>query len=149
MRAAPLLLVLALAGCGQGGAGADTTGDPVARNVVEAAAAGTPAALAAAVDCGNRPDFVPIYEDAEITTCISAPDGQARHVSGNIVYMTAATPAQVLGWSRAQANAAGLAPRETGAAMYAAGEEARRNLVVRVEPVGGHTRVNLVWGRPI
>lgn len=140
---------LLVAGCGGGGPKADRIDDPVAQNVAAAAAAGTPAAIAAAVDCGNKPDFVPLYADAEVTSCNSAPDGLPHHVSGTIVYTTAADPARVLGWSRAQIDASGLRYGRLSPGKYEAGEEAERNVMVVVDRYQGRTRVTLNWGRRV
>jgi hypothetical protein len=147
MRHLSLIAALPLAACG--GVSSDTTNDPVAQNVIEATAQGTPAAIAAATDCGNRPDFVPVYEGAQITTCVSGADGIPRHVSGNIVYLTHAAPAEVLGWSRAQANASGLVPGPSTPTSYSAGEKTERNVRISVEPMNGGTRVTLNWGRGV
>jgi len=147
MRQAVLAAGLLLAACG---GSPKTTDDPVGQNVAAAAAEGKPAALTAATDCGQAPpDFVPLYTDAKITTCVSGPDGQEDHVSGTIVYTTSAKPAEVLGWSRGQANASGLAQRMATDKMYSAGEEKRRSLMVVVDTVGGQTRVTVNWGKDI
>jgi hypothetical protein len=135
-----------LAGCGRGGP--QTTDDPVAQNVASAAAAGVPANVSAAIDCGNKPDFVPVYANATILSCTAAPDGlPGRHVSGNLVYETDAPEKQVLGWSRAQANAAGLKYRRETGFSYEAGEESERSLRVAVEGHLGRTRVSITWGQ--
>ena len=147
MRKAVLAAGLLLAACG---GSPKTTDDPVGQNVAAAAAMGTPAALTAATDCGEAPPkFVPLYADAKITTCVSGPDGQKDHVSGTIVYLTKAKPAEVLGWSRGQANASGLAQRLATDRMYSAGEERRRSIMVVVDTVGGETRVTVNWGKDI
>lgn len=141
---APLLL---LAGCGDGGVESDNVADPLAQNVAEAASKGKSAAVAAAVDCSNKPAFVPIYSDAQVTTCIASEDGKGRrHVSGSIVYLTKAPPNEVLGWSRAQANAAGLRQKLATDTKYEAGEETQRSLMILVEPLGEATRVTVNWG---
>ena len=139
---------LLLAACG-GGVSSDTTSDPTGQNVAAAAANGTSAAITAAADCSNKPDFVPVYEGARITTCVSSADGTPRHVSGTIVYLVKAQPAEVLGWSRAQANASGLGQRLSTATMYSAGEESKRSLMIIVEPMDGGTRATVNWGRDI
>lgn len=136
--------VALLAGCGRG---ERSTDDPVAQNVASAAAAGVPANVAAAVDCSNTPDFVPIYAGATILSCTAAPDGLAgRHVSGNLVYETNAPEKQVLGWSRAQANASGLKYRRETGFSYEAGEENERSVRIMVESHLGRTRVTIGWG---
>ncbi|NLS29172.1 hypothetical protein S2M10_41920 [Sphingomonas sp. S2M10] len=141
-----LLAALALlAACGRG---ERTTEDPVGQNVAAAAAAGVPANVAAAVDCSNTPDFVPVYADATILSCTAAPDGlEGRHVSGNLVYQTDASVKQVLGWSRAQANASGLKFRRENGFSYEAGEESERSLRVVAESHLGRTRVTISWGQ--
>jgi hypothetical protein len=146
LLAAPLLL----AGCGGTGVSSDTTNDIVAQNVVEAAANGTPARVAAAVDCNNKPDFVPVQQGAEVTTCISGPDGvNTRHVSGTIVYLTDDDPRHAIAWSRGQANASGLAPRQASDTRYSAGEEGKRSLMILAEPFEGRTRVTVNWGKGV
>ena len=137
----PLLLVA----CG-GGVSSETTADPTGQNVAAAAAEGKPAKMTAAADCSNKPDFVPIYDGAQITTCVSSADGTPGHVSGSIVYLTGAAPREVLGWSRAQANASGLAQRLATDKSYSAGEESQRSLMIVVEPVAEGTRVTVNWG---
>jgi hypothetical protein len=136
---------LLLAACG-GGASTTTTNDPTGQNVAAAAANGTPAAIAAAVDCSNKPDFVPVHEGAQITTCVSSADGTPRHVSGTIVYLVREEPAKVLGWSRAQANASGLGQRLSTSTQYSAGEASQRSVMIVVEPMNGGTRATVNWG---
>ncbi|UZK65291.1 hypothetical protein [Sphingomonas sp. M1-B02] len=142
-----LAAALLLAGCGGGEGESENVTDPTALNVIDAAANGKPAVVTAAADCSNKPDFVPIYDDARITTCISGEDGLPRHVSGNIVYVTAADPAKVLGWSRAQANASGLGQVQLTPSKYEAGEKSKRSILVVVEPEGTGSRVSINWGR--
>ncbi|MDT8760672.1 hypothetical protein MZO42_18375 [Sphingomonas psychrotolerans] len=144
-----LLSVALLTGACGGGVTSETTSDPTGQNVAEAAAKGTPAAIAAAVDCSNKPDFVPVYEDAQITTCVSSADGTPRHVSGTIVYLVREEPAKVLGWSREQANASGLGQRLSTATQYSAGEQSKRSLMILVEPMNGGTRATVNWGSGI
>lgn len=148
MRHSIVSATLLLTACG-GGVSSETTGDPTGQNVAAAAANGTPAAITAAADCSNKPDFVPIYEGARITTCVSSADGTPRHVSGSIVYLVKEDPAKVLGWSRAQANASGLGQRLSTATMYSAGEATRRSLMIIVEPMNGGTRATVNWGRDV
>lgn len=144
-RIVPLLGLALLASCG-GRSQSEAEQDPLAQNVAAAAAEGTSARVAAAIDCSNKPDFVPVYADARITTCIAGPDRPPNHVAGTIVYMSDAEPGKLLGWSRAHANASGLAPRLATPTSYSAGEEARRSLMILVEPKDGATRVTVNWG---
>jgi hypothetical protein len=145
MRYLLLAATLLTSGCG-GGVSSDTTSDPTGQNVAEAASKGTSAAIAAAIDCSNKPDFVPIHEGAQITTCVSSADGTPRHVSGTIVYLVKAEPDAVLGWSRGQANASGLGQRLSTATQYSAGEASQRSLMIVVEPMNGGTRATVNWG---
>jgi len=148
MRYSIVSAALLLTACGSG-ISSETTGDPAGQNVAAAAANGTPAAIAAAADCSNKPDFVPVFEGAQITTCVSSADGTPRHVSGTIVYLVKAAPAKVLSWSRAQANASGLGQRLSTATMYSAGEATKRSLMILVEPMNGGTRATVNWGRDV
>lgn len=145
MRHLLLTVALLASACG-GGVSTETTRDPTGQNVATAAANGTPAAIAAATDCSNKPDFVPVYDGAQITTCVSSADGQPRHVSGTIVYRVKEAPAKVLGWSRAQANASGLGQRLATPTTYSAGEQSKRSLMIVVEPMDGGTRATVNWG---
>jgi hypothetical protein len=139
---------LLLAACG-GGASTETTSDPTGQNVAAAAAEGRPAKVTAAADCSNKPDFVPIYDGAQITTCVSGPDGTPRHVSGSVVYLVKEDPAKVLGWSREQANASGLGQVLLTPTKYSAGEDKQRSLMIVVEPMNGGTRATVNWGSNI
>jgi hypothetical protein len=145
MRYLFLTTALLASACG-GGVSSETTSDPTGQNVAAAAAEGKPAAITAAADCSNKPDFVPVYVDARITTCVSGPDGTPRHVSGSIVYLVQESPAKVLGWSREQANASGLGQRLLTPTKYSAGEDGQRSLMVVVEPMNGGTRATVNWG---
>lgn len=144
-RGSLLAALFLLAACGRG---ERSTDDPVGQNVAAAAAAGVPANVAAAMDCSNTPDFVPVYADATVLSCTAAPDGlPGRHVSGNLVYETDAPAKEVLGWSRAQANASGLKYGRETAFSYEAGEETERSLRVVAESHLGRTRISISWGQ--
>ncbi|MBB5711224.1 hypothetical protein [Sphingomonas xinjiangensis] len=154
MRYWPLGLALLLGACGDRGDGTGnatvaTTDDPIAQNVVAAAAQGTPAAVAAAVDCNNTPSFVPIYREAQVTTCVSGPDGEPRHVSGSIVYTTHTSPGDVLAWSLDQAKVAGLTDAAVQGNKLTTGVHEGRKLMIVSEPYGGATRVTVNWGGPV
>ncbi|NIJ21217.1 hypothetical protein FHS95_002920 [Sphingomonas naasensis] len=141
-----VLTIAFLAGACGDGVSTETTRDPTGQNVAAAAAEGKPAAITAAADCSNKPDFVPVYDDARVTTCVSSADGQPRHVSGSIVYWVREAPAKVLGWSREQANASGLGQRLSTPTSYSAGEQSKRSLMIVVEPMNGGTRATVNWG---
>jgi hypothetical protein len=146
MRFAVPGLAALLAACG-GAADVANTNDIAGQNVAAAAAEGTPAAQTASAECDRKPDFAPVYGDARISLCTSAPGAQPDHESGTIIYTTAADPRTVLGWSRAQANASGLGQRLSTDTMYSAGETAERSIVVMVEPEGSGAKVTVNWGR--
>jgi hypothetical protein len=131
------------------GVSTETTDDPVGQNVAAAAAEGKPAAMTAAVDCNNLPDFVKIYPGGRVTECVSGPDGFPRHASGSVVYRADARPDEVLGWSRAQADAAGLAHRIATPGKYEAGEEGKRTLMIVVEAMDSGTRATVNWGSEV
>ena len=153
MRYWPLGLALVLGACGggdgSGNAGVVTTDDPAAQNVVEATANGTPAAVAAATDCSNRPSFVPVYREAQITSCVSGPDGQTRHVSGSIVYTTHTSPGDVLAWSLNQARAASFPDAALQGNKLVTGTQQGRTLMIVSEPYNGATRVTVNWSSPV
>ena len=149
MRLAALGFAALLSACGSGGPDAATTNDPAAQNVALAAAEGTPAAVTAAIECKAKPDFVPVYGDATVTSCTSGAGVQPGHESGTIVYTTSADPKTVLGWSRAQANASGLGQRALSETMYSAGEASKRSLMVLVAPEGAGAKVTVNWGRDL
>lgn len=154
MRYGLMGLTLLLAACGGEGDGTGnatvaTTNDPTAQNVVAAAAEGTPAAVSAAIDCSNKPAFVPIYREAQVTTCVSGPDGQPRHVSGSIVYTTHTSPTDVLAWSLDQARVAGLTDASVYGNKLTTGVHQGRKLMILSEPYQGATRVTVNWSGPV
>ena len=154
MRTGLMGLTLLLAACsgegdGTGNATVASTNDPTAQNVAVAAANGTPAAVAAATDCSNKPSFVPVYREAQITTCISGPDGQPGHVSGSIGYTTHASPGDVLAWSLDQAKVGGLADAAVQGNKLTTGVHEGRKLMIVAEPYAGATRVTVNWGGPV
>ena len=146
MRLAITAMALFAGACG---GESKTTDDPVGQNVAAAAAEGKSAAIAAAIDCNNLPEFVKVHPGGQVTKCFSGADGTPRHVSGSVVYEVAAQPEDVLGWSRAQADASGLAHRSSSAGKYEAGEEGKRTLMIVVDPIQGGTRATLNWGSGI
>ncbi|UYY57379.1 hypothetical protein [Sphingomonas sp. S2-65] len=154
MRNGLIGLSLLLAACsgegdGTGNATVATTNDPTAQNVAEAAANGTPAAVAAATDCSNKPDFVPIYREAQVTSCISGPDGEPRHVSGSIVYTTHTSPNDIRAWSLDQAKAAGFIDAAVQGDKLTTGVSEGRKLMIVSEAYNGATRVTVNWSGPV
>ncbi|MES2986766.1 MAG: hypothetical protein V4808_02560 [Pseudomonadota bacterium] len=143
--AAPGLAIL-LAACGDSGTGTSGTSNPAAQNVAAAAATGTPANETAAVECGKKPDFVPVYADAKITICTTE-GAEGSQQSGTVIYTTAVAPNVALAWSREQANASGLGQRMLSETMYSAGETSKRSIMIVVEPEGAGARVTVNWGR--
>lgn len=144
MRLAALGLTMLLAACG-GGTKTVGTSDAGGQNVAAAAATGTPANQTASVECGKKPDFVPVYADAQISVCTTEGSPGSQQ-SGTIIYTTAAAPNVALGWSREQANASGLGQRMLSETMYSAGETTKRSIMVLVEAEGTGTRVTVNWG---
>jgi len=138
MRAAPLLLAMLVAGCG----GPRSTSDPAAQNVVEATSKGTPAAVAAG-SCASKPDFVPVYQDAKITSCTSGE--AAGRTSGTILYSSVAQPTTILSWSKEQALRAGLSLRIEDGMSISAGD-AKRTLRVMAMPSTPRNSVTVNWG---
>lgn len=139
MRAAlPLLAALLVAGCG----GPKSTSDPAAQNVAEATSKGIPAAVAAG-SCAGKPDFVPVYQDAKITSCTSGEAAGKR--SGTILYSSVAQPTTILSWSREQALRAGLALRMEDGMSISTGD-AKRTLRVMAMPGTPRNTVTVNWG---
>ena len=75
--------------------------------------------------------------------------GRRPLVRGTTLAHPRARPAEVLGWSRAQANASGLGQRLSTPTTYSAGEESKRSLMIVVEPMNGGTRATVNWGSGI
>lgn len=135
MRAAFFGLALLLAGCGQG---ATVTKAPDGSVKVEKD--GTTVTVNAK-DCA-RASFVPLYADAKVTTCVSSQDGGKR---GTVIYASAATPATVLAWYKAEAGKAGLeVTLQTG--MNLAASEGKRTLMVMAMMQGPQNQVTVNWG---
>jgi hypothetical protein len=128
MRRAILLGALLVAGCGPSATSTDT-------------------AIAGAEDCGKKPAFVPLYADAKVTLCSANHDDATRRDSGMILYASAAAPAAVLAWSKAEAAKAGLAERLSTPEMFSAGEGDRRTVMVMAAAKGTGSQVTLNWGR--
>jgi hypothetical protein len=134
MRTAPLALALFASACG---GGAQTTSDPQAENVVEAAAKGMPAAVAAGT-CDARPDFVPVRDDAKFLSCTSGRSGDK--LAGTVLYTTTAEPGAALSWAKEQAIRAGLAMGVEDGTSFLAGDTKRR---LKVTPQAGEARTTM------
>ena len=133
--------MLTLGGCEAGNDNVAEDRGPAAANAV--AAAGT------AADCASLPDFVPLYADARVETCVSGPGVDPRHESGTVIYTTGATPEAVIAWYKEKANAQGLAPALSNATMFSAREGSKRSLMAMTETARGATKVTLNWGRDL
>lgn len=128
MKRAILLAALLVAGCGRSATATDTV-------------------IAGAEDCGKKPAFVPLYADAKVTLCSSNHDDATRKDSGMLLYTSAAAPAAVLAWSKAEALKAGLAERLTTPEMFSAADGEKRNVMVMVASKGDGSQITLNWDR--
>lgn len=111
----------------------------------------TTASVAAAgdapADCSKLPDFVPLYADARIETCVSGPASEPRRESGTVVYTTGATPDAVIAWYKDKALLDGLVPALSTPTLFSARDGSERAMMAMVETVRGATKVTLNWGR--
>lgn len=114
-----------------------------------AAAAMTAASMDAPVNCTSLPDFVPLYADARVETCVSGPAGEPRRESGTVVYTTSATPEAVMAWYKDKATGDGLVPALSTETLFSARDGSSRTVMAMVETVRGTTKVTLNWGRDI
>ena len=128
-------LALLLAGCNQG---ATVTKTPDGGVTVEKDGA---TVTVNSKDC-TRASFVPLYADAKVTTCVASKDGDKR---GTIIYTSAATPAAVLAWYKAEAEKAGLkVTLQTD--MNLSASEGKRTLMVMAMMQGSDNQVSVNWG---
>lgn len=100
----------------------------------------------APADCSKLPDFVPLYADARIETCVSGPAGEPRRESGTVVYTTGATPDAIIAWYKDKAALDGLAPALATPTLFSARDGGKRSIMAIVENVRGATKVTLNWG---
>jgi len=100
-------------------------------------------------DCGKLPDFVPLYADARIETCVSGPAGEPHRESGTLVYTTGATPDAIIAWYKDKAVLDGLVPALATPTLFSARDGGKRSMMAMVETVRGATKVTLNWGRDI
>jgi hypothetical protein len=133
--------MLSLSGCeaGNDNQSADERGPTATTAVAEAGNA--PA------DCSKLPDFVPLYADARIETCVSGPAGEPRRESGTLVYTTGATPDAIIAWYKDKAVLDGLVPALSTPTLFSARDGGKRSMMAMVETVRGATKVTLNWGR--
>ena len=103
----------------------------------------------APADCSKLPDFVPLYADARIETCVSGPAGEPRRESGTVIYTTGATPEAIIAWYRDKAAIDGLVPALSTQTLFSARDGGKRSMMAMVENVRGATKVTLNWGRDI
>lgn len=96
--------------------------------------------------CSQRPPHAPVYADASYVTCAAGAISATSKVSGTVVYETAAAPAAVLAWSKAEAIKAGLTEQLSSADMISA-TEGDRTVMVMAQPRGSGSMVTVNWGR--
>ncbi len=137
IRSVMLLGGLALAGCG---------GQPPATNQASHDS-GSSAGIASAVDCSGKPDFVPVYADAKISTCTQGDVAATGRTSGTILYTSAAAPTTVLSWSKEQALRAGLALKLEDGMSISAMQGDERTLKVMAMAQGAGSTVTVNWGQ--
>jgi hypothetical protein len=100
-------------------------------------------------DCGKLPDFVLLYADARIETCVSGPAGEPHRESGTVIYTTGATPEAIIAWYRDKAALDGLVPALSTPSLFSARDGGKRSMMAVVETARGATKVTLNWGRDI
>jgi hypothetical protein len=135
--------MLTLGGCeaGNDNQSADDRGPTTTASV--AASGNAPA------DCSKLPDFVPLYGDARIETCVSGPAAEPRRESGTVIYTTGATPDAIIAWYRDKATGDGMTPALATPTLFSARDGSKRSMMAMVETVRGATKVTLNWGRDI
>ena len=133
--------ILSLGGC-EAGNDNQSAGERGPTTTASVAASGSGPA-----DCSNLPDFVPLYADARVETCVSGPAGEPRRESGTVVYTTGATPDAIIAWYKDKAALDGLVPALSTATLFSARDGSKRSMMAMVETVRGATKVTLNWGR--
>lgn len=128
MRAAPLALVLLLAGCGP--RGADLPGDT---------------AIAGAPDCGKKPAFVPIQGDAKVLVC--SVNHAPRKDSGMLIYTSAAAPAALLAAVKDATLKSGMEEQISTPETFMASQGDRRSVQVTAAPKDAGSQITLMWSR--
>ena len=93
-------------------------------------------------DC-QRAAHVPLYADAKVTTCV-ADNQQSGEKRGSVIFTSAATPATVLAWYRAEAEKAGLKVNlQTD--MNLSASEGKKTMMVMAMAEGSATQVSVNW----
>jgi len=133
--------MLSLGGCEAGNDNQSGDERGPATTTAVAASSDTPA------DCSKLPDFVPLYADARVETCVSGPAGEPHRESGTVVFTTGAAPDAVMSWYKDKATGDGLIPALTSPTLFSARDGSRRTMMAMVETVRGATKVTLNWGR--
>jgi hypothetical protein len=100
-------------------------------------------------DCSKLPDFVPLYADARIETCVSGPASEPHRESGTVIYTTGATPEAIIAWYRDKTALDGLVPALSTPSLFSARDGGKRSMMAVVETARGATKVTLNWGRDI
>jgi hypothetical protein len=135
-------MLASLGGCGESGETKAANDAQPAKKVTEVLAGGP-------MDCSKLPDFVPLYADAKVTTCVSGGGVDPGHESGTVIYTVAAEPAAVLAWYKNKADSAGLPKVISTDTIYAAREGSKRSVMAMTEKLAIGTRVTLNWGRDL
>lgn len=100
-------------------------------------------------DCSKLPDFVPLYADARVETCVAGPGGEPHRESGTVVYTTGATPDAIVAWYKDKAVLDGLVPALAKPTLFSARDGSKRSITAMVEAAHGATKVTLNWGRDV
>jgi hypothetical protein len=146
MRSTILLTGLLLAACGGAPTTTVTTGDGTTIKTGADGSAEVVVGNAATASCADKPDYVPLYADAKLLTCVSGKVEATGRTSGTLVYTSAAAPAAVLAWSKEQATKAGLSQRLSTETMFSAGEGNKRTLAVMAAGVESGSQITVNWG---
>jgi hypothetical protein len=104
-------------------------------------------AIPGAPDCGKKPVFVGLYADAKVTVCSAIRGSEDGKDSGTIIYTSAAAPAAILAWSKAQAVKAGLIEQLSTPETISVAEGETRTVMVMAAPNGKGSQVTVSWSR--
>ena len=135
-------MLASLGACGDSNENKPANDSTPARKVLEVRASGP-------MDCSKLPDFVPLYANAKVSTCVSGGGADPGHESGTVIYTVAAEPAAILAWYKNKADGAGLPKVISTDAMYGAREGSKRSIMVMTDKQATATKVTVNWGRDL